>query len=940
MIFVMRALTLGALLALTSACPPPKQPQQVASNDGLFGYWRPRDGEQLVFAFAPASEAEELFNLSGNMVAPQTQPVGAVYQLDQLVQLTTFEATERALNQTVLADMGSVPGTKFSTRIDGFERGVSMQLESKKLDGGSRPWDFYDFCPRSKDLGWGAVNVTACPTSLATGGSAAFDKQGRLYVYTGSGLAPGTQCPPGPGFLEVQRGCGTVQFDAPNGRLSAMRVHDDDVLRLAYLHLDNSLRVRERKIGDRDFTETTLATLVNPRSMQLLDQRGEPLLLSGDQLYRRSNGAWGAGELKKKSTGQPMTTLGPAAVDLQNRLWVAIGAELWVERENDFVMTAAPGPVHSLYLDPTGDPHVLMSTSAGLEYAVLHENVWRRRVIDSNTTGLIVTHGTTPWRVLTTSYSPAPPWLQPTLITVHDDGRLEAEVAGGPFNFLAGISTTFAAVGPRGEVAASLTGETVMTRSAKGRLYPTPKKLEVVVEGPPVNVRSSDGRFTCDQRCTFDVTLGERIAFEVEKKPGVVVTAQSCDRPGRPSSAPCWSTMIPEPSASTAPVTTFTVQVKTRATPLKDAFVAANNQGLATTLGVSGDWVAVGTLFTGAAMQYQLDDVVIPVTGSFESVGLVMVNRVSKQSLFVALPKGVSIERVLPDGSGGLFAALSTSNQAVQVGGVTVGASQTNVLALVHVTSSGAVDRNVTFVSTPRNQPVAIAGVSIATDGSAAAVVSGNAPLTALGVPETNALVRVAADGTRTLHGFAGSLATGGQVFAVDSNHIGFGVNTNTGATLYQWSSGQLQSLALPGATVRALHATSSATAVMVTSTADLSISGRTLMGQRHVVMVDASNAVTATFSLPTASGAVWSQGVAIVPDGVAFMSDGELRWLSPALVPLRAVLPLPTTTARVSGVQALPTSVSGGSVFILAPPNLDFGDVRGAIAVAQLALF
>lgn len=932
----MRPLLAGLLLVM-SGCP---SPDRVATNDGLFGFWRPHDGEQLVFAFAPASEAEELFNLSGNMVAPQTQPVGAVYQQDQLVQLTTFEATERALTQTVLADQGSVPGTKFSTRIDGFERGVSMQLESKKLDGGSRPWDFFDFCPRSNNQGWGAVTVTACPTSLGNGGSAAFDKQGRLYVYTASGLAPGTTCPPGPGFLEVQRGCGTAQFEAPNGRLSAMRVHDDDVLRLAYLSLDNSLRVRERRIGDRDFTETTLATLVSPKFMQLLDHRGEPLLLSGDQAYRRTNGAWVASELKKKSTGQPLTTLGPAAVDLSQRLWIAVGSELWVERENDFVATVAPGPVHSLYLDPTGDPHVLMATGAGLEYAVLHEGAWRRRVIDTGTTGIIVTHGTTPWRVLTTSFSPAPPWLQPTLITVHDDGRLEGEVAGGPFNFMAGINTTFAAVGPRGEVAASLTGEVVMTRSPKGRLYPAPKKLEVVVDGPPVEVRSADGRFRCDQRCTFDVALGERIAFEAQKKPGVVVTEQTCDRASRPSSAPCWSTMIPAPSASTAPVNTFTVQLKTRATPLTDAFVASNSQGLATTLGVSGDWVAVGTLFTGAAMQFQLDDVAVPVTGSFESVGLVMVNRVSKQSLFVALPRGVSIERVLPDGSGGLFAVLSTSNQPVQVGGVTVGASQTNVLALVHVTPSGAIDRNVTMVSSPRNMPVGIAGVSLAVDGSAAVVASGNGPLSGLGVPESNALVRVAPDGTRTVHGFAGPFANSGAVSAVDSGRIVFAVNAVAGATLYQWSSGQLQSLALPGATVVSLHATATAAAVLATSTADLSIDGRALMGRRHVLTIDPSNAVTATFSLATATGAVWSQSVAIASEGIAFMSDGELRWLSPGLIPLRAVLPLPTTTTRVSGVQRLPTSVSNGSVFILAPPNLDFGAVTGAIAVAQLGFF
>jgi hypothetical protein len=130
------------------------------------------------------------------------------------------------------------------------------------------------------------------------------------------------------------------------------------------------------------------------------------------------------------------------------------------------------------------------------------------------------------------------------------------------------------------------------------------------------------------------------------------------------------------------------------------------------------------------------------------------------------------------------------------------------------------------------------------------------------------------------------------------------------------------------------------ATAVALTSTADLSVSGRTLSGQRHVISVDTSNTLTASFSLPGASTAVWSQGVAVVPEGIAFMSDGVLQWLSPALSPLRSPVPLPSTTMRVSGVQPLPTSVSNGALFILARPDQDFGEVTGAIAVAQLGLF
>jgi hypothetical protein len=113
-----------ACLTLVLACTPP---EKVPSTDGLYGYWRPADGEQTVFAFAPPTDAEELFNLSGNMLAPQTKPVSAVYVNDSLVQLATFEATATELKQTVLADMGNPPGAAFSTRIYEFDRGVKLR---------------------------------------------------------------------------------------------------------------------------------------------------------------------------------------------------------------------------------------------------------------------------------------------------------------------------------------------------------------------------------------------------------------------------------------------------------------------------------------------------------------------------------------------------------------------------------------------------------------------------------------------------------------------------------------------------------------------------------------------------------------------------------------------------------------------------------------------
>jgi hypothetical protein len=387
-----------ACFCLALACTPP---EKVPSTDGLYGYWRPADGEQTVFAFAPANEAEELFNLSGNMLPPQTKPVSAVYVSDSLTQLATFDATATELRQTVLADASNPPGTSFSTRIFEFERGVKVVLESKST-GGPRQWDGYPFCPRSGNFGWGALSISPCPNALATGGSMAFDKQGRLFAFTGAapGVSPSATCPPTPALLETNRGCGTAQLESPNSRLSSTRVHDDDVLRIAYVHFDSSLRVRERPAGETAFTETTLATLTNLEDLLLLDQGG-PLVLTGGRLasgavlaYRKNANGWQEATLKQKANGQPLTGLVAATVDASARLWVATATELFHEGDTSFEPVAVPGAVSSLYLDPENALHAAITTARGLEYAVLRGTEWERHVVDGNATGVIVTHGT------------------------------------------------------------------------------------------------------------------------------------------------------------------------------------------------------------------------------------------------------------------------------------------------------------------------------------------------------------------------------------------------------------------------------------------------------------------------------------------------------------------------------------------------------------------
>lgn len=941
---LLRLALTGLALSLT-ACPAPNQ---IASSESLTGFWRPHDGAQTVFVFAPASDGEAWFDLSANGVAPQTQPLSAVYEMDSLVQLATYEATATELKQTVLVDQGAEPGTQYSTRIHGFERGVKLTLESKKTMG-PRDWDGYDFCPRSRVTGWGQNSVTGCSNALATGGSAAYGPDGTLYVYTGSGRSAGApNACEAPGFLELGPGCRAVVSEAPNAIGSAMHVYDDGTLRLALIDTTTrELRMRERAPGAKDFTQTTLRALNVGTSLTLLDHAAGPLLVTGavtdggtPLAFQRADTGWAAVELKPTSTGTPLTNLVAATVDPMKRLWVASGKQLWAEGDTSFTSLEAPGAVQSLYVDPEGTPHALFTAGRGLEYGVYRAGVWERHVIDDRASGTIVTHGTRPLRALVTAPAfPQTPWLHPTVITIFDDGHVESDVSGGPFNFINAVSTTFGAVGPRGEIAASLTGEAVMTRSPRGRLYPGAMKLDLEVRGPPIRLFSEDGRFSCDSKCTVDATEGERIAFKVEPKPGLIATLESCDRQGRVKSAPCYVTMVAPMSASTAPANPL-FRVTTRETPLAEAVSAANAQGLATTFGVSGTHLAVAVLFTGNANQYLLDGVTVPVTGSFESQGLVTLDRATGTASFVAVPNGVSIDAVKPDGAGGLYATLLTTNLPAMVGGASVGASQQQVLSLVHVTPAAVVDRNVTLLSAPRTMPFGVLGTALLSDGTAAAVVSQSAPLTSLGVTESNALIRVAADGTKTAHGFSSALGLNGEVSLVSAERVAFVVNVNGGATLFTWTSGQLSTAMVPTATAYALHATPDATVLAVTSPTDtLQVGTTTLTGRKHLLRFDASLGVSATFSSPTFTNATWSWGVGVTSKGIGFLSDGELRWLSPSLSVIKTV-PLATTTQRISGVPGLSTQVDGDALWILARPDMDFGDVTGSTAIAKLDLF
>lgn len=244
----------------------------------------------------------------------------------------------------------------------------------------------------------------------------AFDKQGRLFAFAGAapGVSPSATCPPTPALLQTNRGCGTVQLESPNSRLSSTRVFDDDVLRIAYVPFDSSLRVRERAAGETAFTETTLTTLTNLEDLLLLDHGG-PLVLTGGRLatgavraWRKDATGWNEATLKPKANAQPITGIVAAAVDRSTRLWIATSSQLLREGDASFEPVPAPGPITSLYVDPENNLHAAMMTPRGLEYGVLRGAEWERHVMDSSGVGVIVTHGTKPYRLMTTVPFPDP----------------------------------------------------------------------------------------------------------------------------------------------------------------------------------------------------------------------------------------------------------------------------------------------------------------------------------------------------------------------------------------------------------------------------------------------------------------------------------------------------------------------------------------------------
>ncbi len=920
----------------------------IATPEGLYGFWRPESKEHTVFAFAAPADAEALFSLSANMVAPQTKPVSAVYQNDSLMQLATYSATATELTQEVLVDANAAPGTKYATKIFSFERSVKMRLASKQDPSGARDWRYFDFCPESGEFGWRQLQVSACPNPLAFLGAGTFDAQGRFFAYANAGGSGGS-CPPAPGFLETGLGCGFTISDAPATRASALAVGSDSVIRFAFLDSASNLKIREKPVGGTVWQETTLSDVMHLATpIAVVHPRGVPTIVTtlkdaaGWALFQKMGDTWQRASLPTKTDGSTFTGLSALKLGPDGSFWVIADTRVFHAGAGGFAEVTTPQTPGDFYVDPDGKLHLLTSTPRGLEYAVQTDTGFQTFVIDQGTEGRIATFGSRPLRAIVRGpvQGPGLPWQTPTLITVFDDGHMESELAGGgSINVIPNVSSSWSAVGPRGEIAASLTGETAMIRSHQGRVMPIEKNFVITIDGPGATVSSSDGRFTCNQpRCEFTGLSGERLQMIVKPVPGATVSSQYCDRQTALNGAPCWFSVISPPSASTAP-TINTFSVKTVSTPVTQAWTASAPVGWATRASVVGDWVTASVIFQSAATTLPFAGASVAVTGGFESQGLIGVNPSTQASWFLAVPKGPAITAVRADPAGGQWALLNVLSPT-QVGGRSLGSSTTFDVVRLHVNAQGAIDTVTPVASTPKT--TSLMASALGPEGTAVAIISGGAALSTLGTTENNALVQLDAAGQRSVTGFAMSAGAQSAQIAFEGSRVAWAMNVNSGqSTLWFSSAGQLTSKTITGGSVLALAVDASRLMVGIAATQPVTIDTTMLTGSKHLVRFNDTLGVSRTlsFSEPGASKPT-SWAIGLLPDSVGFLSDGALRWRSDTLEQLGNPIALPSTTTVTSGVPGLSSHVVQGRWFILSQVDALFGPVAGPLVIAELKRF
>jgi hypothetical protein len=780
-----RHLTVGFVLTaclLGCAAPPdaPIDPGSARPAD-LEGYWVAREQlpgsspTQIIFGFSSNARARQILPWDRyGLTPPESAPVSVVYMnigralsIDE--QYATYDVAGGSILQTVIADVRSLPGTMYSTRIFELRPRTSMTIESQRDPSGRRTYEWFSHCPVPNQMGWDHYrgHTEECPPGTLFGNSIAFDAEGGVHHV--SGVSPASGCPSM--YAYVSEACVPAHQPLPQVRWSAIHASGDEVL-LAISTLDEQLILLRRAHDEPRFREPERIDPELPgtvHGIRFLEGAPRPTLLwtglmldgrtRGGYVYTlEADGTWS----RRGGADAPFPYATSTGTAEGHVLFVRDRALHRVDANDAAVGEPLPLGFSDVrwasppFVRPNGRVQVAVygtlegdRTITQLYFLEWDGSAWSRTPLGPSAMGWIATHGDGPSRIAVR--------LPNGLLALHtlEGGRIaESELSGMGVGTDAYIAPA-AVVGPAGEIAYTSEGYYIAVR----RRPPIDRERATVRVVYPsasaaVRVRSSDGRIDCTSDCEVAAEMGERIPVTFEPSPGWTVTVDECRDSFVGDARDCVVDV-------SQPEMTLTVRGERTAVQRQLSAAGPGLRSAASMFAVNGERVVLQAEFVEGALELTVGSTDLT-NASFTPRALVGYHRGTGDAWMVRIPVAPLALGAPDDGGAWMLAEVTSSTD---FGGRIVGESGTTSVVRVRFDAAGAVQGAEVIASGPSTTFGSVRAAAMASDGTAVLVTSqrtgaatfwrapptGAAASVALPISDFGLPVRVRLDGMRAV---------------------------------------------------------------------------------------------------------------------------------------------------------------------------------------------
>ncbi len=742
--------------------------------DDLYGYWTfippmvgAGGGNGVTFGFARPEDATSELPLAENMIAPQTEPVAAVYDGAPpswtLEQLTTFSVEDGNILQTVLRGAEAPPGTMYSTEIFDFAARSSMTIASRNDPSGRRTYTWSERCRTENPAGWRQFNGLVCPNFVSTGTSLFVDRFGDVHVVNGTGTDGPPSCPPQPTFSDMTRACVPRQSEWPNLKLSAMTATDDDVLRVAYLRTssnvaeNDNLVIAERPLRGDTWTRTVIDA-APPGAGAYLEwselPSGPALLFVGTNasvaLYHDEGSTF-----RKEMLDVAGILPRDAAIGADGRLVVAGNNGIARQTATGFERIDMPPGARattSVHVDSQNRVHAIFDVgdvgervrAIAATYGIYEDDEWTLRSLGPLYNPMIATEGDGPLQVFHHVDKASRPAL--ALTTLLDEGGIGSILLApgasfspmsSPENFVQSRLHR----GADGTFAATFDGAQVYVRDPMPPRVES-KRVTIAIEGEgSVRVRSLDGLVDCDDDCEVMVPLGTRLPIAHETPIGTAVTSvSSCLSSDFVQFGYCWVDVSDD----------VEVRVAIQRSPILDIFPLGDTRGtaVATRFATRQRKLALAVAFNPGVTDFPIVGTTFTRPDEDGMEALAVWDRDSRAGWVRSLP--VAPLAIAPTDDGGAFALISVASPTA-IDGMTVGASARTTPVRLRFDAEGDLMAATALTDVSSSEVIAIVAGEITYNGTAVAVATSTGGFPSMSHTERSLALHIDAAGTQTV---------------------------------------------------------------------------------------------------------------------------------------------------------------------------------------------